>query len=77
METITLTETEVAYICHKLFKYAMLDEDVAKVCRLLSARFPGNVVHSKGKYIKVKDKKNEQKRVQGISTNSSLDKSKK
>jgi len=47
METIILTETEVDYILHMLFKSAFFDEDVARVCRLLSTRIPGRVIEGK------------------------------
>jgi len=47
METATFTETEIDYMLDKLFKFAMFDEGVATVCRILSTRFPNRVVQGK------------------------------
>lgn len=47
MDTAVFTESEVDFILDKLFKYAMFDEDVATVCRLLVIHFPKKIVHSK------------------------------
>lgn len=47
MDTAVFTESEVDFILDKLFKYAMFDEDVATVCRLLVIHFPNRIVTGK------------------------------
>jgi len=52
MQTATFTESEIDFILDKLFKYAMFDEDVETVCRILILQFPDRVVEGKLERVK-------------------------
>lgn len=53
MRTVIFTESEIDFMLDKLFKYALFDEDVATVCRLLVIHFPNRIVT--GKVTKVEE----------------------